>query len=1449
MAANIPQMAANGQMAMLQQQQPQQQQQQQPQQSKQLQTIVQTNLMHSARLAPPNSWQSRVNIRDRFLGTMNLVTNTILAHQGATEWQKSAMNAIEHEKNLFLQSPDQQSYNQAMAQKITELHQLRQENATELQNHVNNDAARQAQLRAVQRQHQQMMMNQMAMRGLGQPPQHGFQAMQNPMQVPVMPQQSQQLGMGMPTPGMLQNRQDQRQFPMQMGQVRQPGVPQIDPLAQLSQPDKLRVNTLALRLLENADEPTKISARHQIQQRMSHAQLQEFMANKRDPALIYFQHRALMILRNQAQNMTQQRPGMPPNLMRQGPNQGLVNPGLMGNLPRQQAIPDGQAFPPNMEDIRNEQQMGLMAQQAGQTVVPASTAPGRNATQAMTGMAQQGRPGNQQGQNQTPRPAQVQPFGMPDSTAAQIQAQQGVRAVPGRPMPGQPGAMATPTGPPQASQSPAMNTLNAPMPQPPIAIGQGNGGQHMGQGNPPVAAALNPQFSHQNNTRPPSLQGNVANPAMAGMGPNLGPDGAMRNFYAQLQQDRPGANAFQGPRPGLVPGISGPSSAGPIGGPNQAGVDASQKTNGQVQPTMQPGLGQQPKPGLGEIDPRLHAFLQTPQGREAMNNMDVPQHVLHQLRSIIPPETRKWSQLRQYLSNHPINPQAVARLHAYQVMQFKQMWEKRQQQAVAAMAAQGPGGTLGQQPGIQQQQLNPGMPPSVMQVTRQDIEVFRRNPQFANMPDHMLIELVKKFKREAWLRKMQGGQQQPRANVSLAGGVQNPGALMAQAPAGQQGAVSAAPMVIPQQTTQPPQPKPAAAPASEAPTGPAAPAAATKDGRQQPPNPSPGSVAKSLKRPNPETANDVAGQPGGATQRPAPQSEARPPSAAAMPTVEQLAKLPPEQLAKIPQEQRARLPPEHQRVIAMRLAAHEKLAAQLRELASEGRRLAEDEARQQGARITASSPMYSEICSKVLQIAEKIKSFTRTFIMRWYGYTKDDSRARMFFKIRCNISRQFVDGEQMSQLSESLTITKDELDQCANMLESMAQDWETLRRSAGQSRAGAGAQLPSQPSPLSAANLEKQNQALKQVQNRTAAKAGQPPAAPTTSQPPFQLGVQKSSPAGNPEYLSEQRITQANLVIPPARKKAKTGAGQASPSAGQQQTPNAPSPQVSTPSPAVSRKPEPPKLMCPEPGCEMGSIGFPTEEALNAHRQEEHVKPFENPHGFLQEQMTAALGLDAQGNPKASPKQAAQGISTPAATPMSISRSKQGGQKPAATPMSRAGSMQRQGSAAGGKPADMAGTPGRNSGAKQGGGAGTPQIPAAEDLWAGSTVDPQDLFSGIGPSIDAVTGTLVPDFGTYRSLTPNDTPESSKDSGTSETTSDIAETAALDIDLHMQPLDNDLIYNMTNINVENFGSPSMELDMDLFTNDSMMFPLDDLQNDFSKPFRVDRELYSTETEA
>lgn len=396
----------------------------------------------------------------------------------------------------------------------------------------------------------------------------------------------------------------------------------------------------------------------------------------------------------------------------------------------------------------------------------------------------------------------------------------------------------------------------------------------------------------------------------------------------------------------------------------------------------------------------------------------------------------------------------------------------------------------------------------------------------------------------------------------------------------------------------------------------------------------------------------------------------------------------------------------------------------------------------------------------------------------------------------------------MTRLLPTLTISHAELDHhWAVMQEIVA---EVLKY--GHEKP-TGQRLPQQ---LSAENLEKQTQALKNAQSqKPAPKSGQPPPAPTTTQAPYQFGVHQS-PAGNPEYLSEQRLTQENLVMP-ARKKPKTMSTSApKPTAGSS------SPVVKAPSPMVSRKPEPavmvPKFMCPDPSCEMSSTGFQTEEALNSHREEEHIRPFENPGEFLRENMAAALGLDAHGHSKPP----AKAVGQEAAPPMKTSLSRQG-QTPinkadmAATPMSRDGSMRRQGSNNGG------------------------QMAPVEEAWTHTTIDPSNLFAGLGSTLDAATGNIMADFGAYRSVTPNDTPEStaSKDSGISEPTSDIAEGAALDIDLSWQPLESDFLLDMNSFSM---NMESLEgLDANMF---EPQFSLDEVSNDFSKPFVFDNSFYS-----
>jgi len=268
---------------------------------------------------------------------------------------------------------------------------------------------------------------------------------------------------------------------------------------------------------------------------------------------------------------------------------------------------------------------------------------------------------------------------------------------------------------------------------------------------------------------------------------------------------------------------------------------------------------------------------------------------------------------------------------------------------------------------------------------------------------------------------------------------------------------------------------------------------------------------------------------------------------------------------------------------------------------------------------------------------------------------------------------------------------------------------------------------------------------------------------------------------------------------------------------------------------------------CPEPDCDMHRAGFPTEEACNAHVQEEHVKPNEDPMRFMQDNLLFSLALDS--NKIANAKSGGQEAGQSSAPAMNVSLSKQGqtpSSKPdfAATPMSRDASMRRQGSAAGAIKSE--GTPKFTDSKppiKQEVDAPL-QHGLMEDPWANSTIDPQNLFAGFAP-LDSVAGGMLADFSAYRSSTPNDTPESSKDSGASEPNSDISEGANIDIDLSWQQMDSgDVLYDMANFSMEGFDP----LDSDFMGAESLQLSsLDDMTNDFSKPFHFDSSLYSMDT--
>lgn len=441
-------------------------------------------------------------------------------------------------------------------------------------------------------------------------------------------------------------------------------------------------------------------------------------------------------------------------------------------------------------------------------------------------------------------------------------------------------------------------------------------------------------------------------------------------------------------------------------------------------------------------------------------------------------------------------------------------------------------------------------------------------------------------------------------------------------------------------------------------------------------------------------------------------------------------------------------------------------------------------------------------------------------------------------------------------LKENLTMTRQELIQAKHLLDSIMKDLASIQKGTRPPQPGGPAtnqqppqpqqpqqaqqpQRPEQqgsnqaPTPLNEANLAKQTQALNKAHQRSNSKSGQPPAAPTSAQPPFPLGA--TSPDGKPFWVAATPLTQEKLQLPNARKKIKTANGQASSPAVSSQ--NA-SPQTKVTSPDLKKK-EPkaapkPAFMCAEPGCEMADTGFPTEEARKQHHQEVHVLPYEDPQQFIQQSFAAAFGLDEHGQTKPQSQPAPEG-----ATPMSreASAKQQGGASGAPVVQgARAGDNK---AAAGPKPAD------KNEQAAPG--FSQPQMTV--DPLANTTIDPQSLMAPMMHLFDPAAGGVISDMTLYQSTTPpEDTPESSasKDSGVSEPNSDIPETANLEIDMNWQNFDDSTLVN---------GMAAFGMDMELnsfegmasFPNDDMLIT-EDMLVDMDKPFTgLDSSLYELNT--
>ncbi|KAL5626839.1 hypothetical protein FOBRF1_001182 [Fusarium oxysporum] len=1472
MAANMQHMAGAGQMM------------QQPMRKptpNQLQQIVYQNLVQHTQPFTGICWQANVAISDRMGKTMNLITNISLAMNGG-DYMKGAEWGCNFEREAFHKSATKEAYDQEMGNKIMEFFKRRQANEPTLQNSINVSAQAQAQAQA------QAMMNMQMGRGMGQGPQQGFQSMQHPMQGGQMNQAQQQLSMnagmnmGMPNQAGRGMGPGQQMVGMAGGQNRPQQTSFPSDMARLSQQDRVKVSELAQKMFNTASDQQKQNTRMQLSQRITPTQMNELTAQGKDPLMWFYQNQAFQVLKA---NMARIQQGQQPQGMAQNPNnnqapmmqQQASQQGLrqqQAQIPQQgqqqqhgmmngnQGNNDYNSFAPNMDSIEKQQMNGLMAQQAGQMVVPASAGPNRNATPQPMG---QNAP-NQQGPNQGQRPPQQPQQNMnlqqmkmnqvSQQSQAQLQAQQMKQ------MQNQAGMAANM----QPSQSPAMNTLNTPVSRP------GNMNQAAGQG----GVQFGDQRFNQGAQRPnnQTFQNMLASlpqeqrQIVSGLTPDKLNE-VMQRWQSKRNEQMGLNNGGQLP-PGQM--ANRPPSQMNQMNPNGAGqmsVNMQQPQNG-VPMNGNPQQMQMPR-------------LAPNQQLAMMDSMELPPQVLTQLQAQLPPEVKKWGQLKIWLQQNNIPQQLRTQLAAVQQRQFQLALQRR-----ASIMQQQQPGQPGQQLSPQQQQpqqpgqnnANPGMqapggpgpnplqagrpqmplniPAHILQVSPHEIATLRNRPQFAQASEEQLRNAILQMKRSSWANQqaLQMRNQQAQAHVVQA---RNP----SQGQPGMQNQMGVPPTQM--QLQQPPQPN--QAPQTQnmpgannmGPTNAAQQAAQKQpsvtpeqarnarpqpaNNRAQPPNPSPASAPKNLKRPSNDDTIDVPETAKAAPARPA--SQPNQPQQAQGPrmlTPQQIAALTPEQRAKYEAMMRAQMNKAGQ----MPPQGGNEILARLKALGQEEQR---QSVRENDPEIPMSQQEYQETADKLKKIVVDMSKIGRG-LSRWYGLTRDDQRAKMFFRTRWRILKQFSDGEKMSVPKSVFTMRAVEIDQARNMLESMAKDLAASvyarglnnpNRQATPHNQNAQAAQPQQPfsqqqqpqpqpdqptqppggqaAPANAENGRRNSQ----PQNATPKggnKGSRAPEAPTSARPPFQL-----PPHGNPTYVAPSK--ELNLQLPTARKKQKTG-----------QTP-----QGATPSPKISKKGSPelrrtsetqlppkPVFLCKEPECEFSTTGYSTEQALQQHVYEEHTKPREDPLKFAQENLALALGLEPDGTIKREP-------GTEAAA-MSLTNSKQG-QTPvtmAATPVSITDAGMKRSASSMGKPQDK-------TGLKAGTTPKMADIKAAEstavDPWANATIDTEMLVNNLG--VERGYGFYdnpYYDLNALSYLTPRDTPDSVKDTGSSEPNSDLPEGAAIDVNMDWHNMDTDLLLNMTNTLD---ASGVMGIDpAALFDPPSLQEPdWDDVKMDFSKPFQFD----------
>lgn len=933
-----------------------------------------------------------------------------------------------------------------------------------------------------QAQAQQMALNQNNMQGQmprampQQAAQQGFHHLQHQMQASPIPGQQQHMPMGMPNEGMAQNmaQNQHQQFQLSMQQQQQQqsqnaaGRPP-NSQASLTTADNVIVNELTNRLMGACSQEEKAQIRVNMQNRMDPQTFQKYQQQGMDPVMMFFRQQAMQkfradkatrIAQAQAQaqaqlNNSQQQPQNIPTTAPPMQQQRSMNPSPLNGQTQPPTSIGGNpdfGFMGNMGNLIDQQQQGVMAQEAGQMVVPASGAQG-NATPQPGGIPGAG-PGHQMNMNDqraVPNPnvraqQQQQLFNAQQAQqqrmqhTAQQQSQAAARAsaqakAQQMALQGQPGGMGSGPMPPQ--QSPAMATLNTPLRNPSQQL---NAEPNQMNTNGQFGQSLDPRFSMQGNQRP-VLAG--FNPAMLASMPQEQQQRlaglpqeklieVVNRWHEQRAQHMSAANAQAG-RPM------------PVQGNNQFRPSQQVPQSGQFNPQNPLGqfMGQRPQqPVTNNMTPQQQMMLQqqmarfnqqnpnqprpSPQNISAieqrtvmqMDGMDFPPSLLthaHMPRGI-PVEIKKWGQLKQWAQSTPtLAPEAFENIKGLQKLHYQQLMRAKTQQAgqpqpmgISAGGQAGPGTATMVPPGMSapvapmgqnSMSIQNGMPMGAGQVRQpspHDILTARNHPsgKMANLSDDQIRSLLirnqmnhqqqQQHRQNQAMQQLQmgnqmaqmNGQQQPRSGIQ--GQIGN---LM-----GTQNASGPIPQVKqPQPTPEPTLPAPS--------TG--------HNGRSHRPAPNGRETVQTSSPTQPSrkraSSDDVieVPNPSAQSQRPPPQQNQGP-----KPAYQQARpNLTPQQIAQLDPEARKKY--EHA-VRNFHATLDQPLMAKLKNI------MAEEvaKAREPLADIPMDQDTRSRVAGLLRDMHGPLNNMGKA-IPKWYTMTRDDSRAREFFRtVRYSFSIQ-----------------------------------------------------------------------------------------------------------------------------------------------------------------------------------------------------------------------------------------------------------------------------------------------------------------------------------------------------------------------------------------------------------------------------------------------------------